>query len=356
MHSRHSQIRVVPSREVAKTLLALVAFTAWALAELLLAGGARSETVEILNVSYDPTRELYKEINAAFAAQEQKVSGKKPTIKMSHGGSSSQARAVIEGLEADVVTLAMWPDTDAVRRFGRIAAGWEERLPNRSVAYTSTIVFLVRKGNPKDIRDWPDLAKPGVEVITPNPKTSGNGKLSVFAIWGSVTQRGGSEEEALDLAARIYSQVPVLDTGARGSTTTFVRKQIGDVLLTWENEAHLAIDESKGAVEIVYPPISILADPPVAVVDAVTAKRGTREIADAYLRFLYTEEGQEIAAKHHYRPSDGAILERHRASFPDIQLFPVTALSPGGWTDILQTYFDTGKIYDRIEERVRSAR
>jgi len=348
---------VVPVREIAKTLLAVGALAAWLAAEALVAGEARSaDTVELLNVSYDPTRELYKDVNQAFEAHYEKEKGKELTIKQSHGGSSSQARAVIDGLQADILTLAMWPDTDAVQRAGLIASGWEDRLPNRSVPYTSTIVFLVRKGNPKGIADWSDLGKSGVEIVTPNPKTSGNGKLSLFAIWGSVTQRGGSEAEALDLAARIYAQAPVLDTGARGSTTTFVQKKIGDVLLTWENEAHLALEEAQGTVEIVYPPVSILADPPVTRVDAVASRKGTAEIVDRYLAFLYTDQGQEIAAKHFYRPSNAAILAKHAAAFPSIRLFSVNDLSPKGWQDIFDTFFAPGKFYDQVQAKVQAGR
>jgi sulfate/thiosulfate-binding protein len=251
----------------------------------------------LLNVSYDPTRELWKALNEAFVAEQQQRTGNTLTIKMSHGGSGSQARAVIDGLEADVVTLAMWPDTDAIRKAGLIASGWEERLPNRSTAYESTIVFVVRKGNPKGIQDWPDLAKPGIEIVTPNPKTSGNGKLSFLAAWGSVTERGGTEEQALELVTKMYKQAPVLDPAARGSTTTFAQKKIGDVHLTWENEAHLELAEFPGQLEIVYPPISFRAEPPLAWVDANVKRKGTADVAKAYLEFAYTPAGQEIIAK-----------------------------------------------------------
>src|SRR5207247_2935628 len=210
------------------------------------------------------------------------------------GGAGTQARAVIDGLEADVVTLALWPDTDAIRKAGQIAAGWEKRLPNDSLPYTSTIVFVVRKGNPKGIKDWPDIVKPGLEIVTPNPKTSGNGQLSFLAAWGSVTVRGGSEQDATAFVTKLYQQVPVLDSGARGSTTTFAQKQIGDVHLTWENEARLEIAESAGALEIVYPPISVLAEPPVAVVDGNVKRKGAREAAEAYLKFLYSDAAQDI--------------------------------------------------------------
>ena len=356
MDQNRQDIAIVPAREIAKTLVALAALLVWAAVELFAARPAHSDGVELLNVSYDPTRELYKDVGEQFAAHYTAKSGGEVVIKESHGGSSAQARAVIDGLPADVLTLAMWPDTDAVRKSGLISSGWESRLPNNSVPYTSTVVFLVRTGNPKGIRDWPDLAKPGVEIITPNPKTSGNGKLSLFAIWGSVTQRGGGEAEALALATEIYKQAPVLDTGARGSTTTFVQKQIGDVLLTWENEAHLAVDESPGKLEIVYPPISVLADPPVTVVDAVASRRGTREIADDYLNFLYTPQGQEIAAKHYFRPIDPQVAAKYKANFPEIKLFPVTAISQNGWKDVYDKFFLPGKIYDQITAQVAASK
>src|SRR6185369_8220284 len=238
----------------------------------------------------------------------------------SHGGSGTQARAVVDGLEADVVTLAMWPDTDAIRKAGQIDAGWEKEFPNNSVPYTSTIVFVVRKGNPKGIKDWPDIVKPGNQIVTPNPKTSGNGKLSFLAAWGSVTQRGGSEDDALAFVKKLYAQVPVLDLGARASTTTFVQKQIGDVHLAWENEAYLEVQEAGGSLEIVVPPISVLAEPQVAWVDANVKRKGTAAAAKAYLEFLYTPEAQTIIAKNFYRPIDAAVKERYAKEFPDIKL------------------------------------
>src|SRR5438105_331983 len=255
-----------------------------------------AHAVELLNVSYDPTRELWRQLKERFIAAYAKSAGVQLTIKQSHGGSSAQARAVIDGLEADVVTLALEPDTDAIRKAGLIADGWQKQLPNGSVPYTSTIVFVVRKGNPKGIKDWPDLVYPGIDIITPNPKTSGNGKLSFLAAWGAVRQRGGSEEEAREYVRRLYQQVPVLDTGARGSTTTFSQKKIGDVHLTWENEAHLEVAEARGDLEVVYPPLSIRAEPFVAVVDANVERKGTRAAAEAYLKFLYTPEAQEVIA------------------------------------------------------------
>ena len=322
------------------------ALTLFAMA-LVLAGAGRAGALELLNVSYDPTRELWRKLNERFIADYEKQTGTKLGIKQSHGGSGTQARAVIDGLEADVVTLALEPDTQAVRKAGLIAEGWQKRLPNDSVPYTSTIVFVVRKGNPKGIQDWPDLVKPGVQVITPNPKTSGNGKLSFLAAWGSVTERGGSQADALALVTRLYEQVPVLDLGARGSTVTFVQKQLGDVHLTWENEAHLEVEEAGGAVEIVYPPISFLAEPPVAWVDKNVATKGTADAAKAYLEFLWTDAGQDIIAQNHYRPVTEAARRKFAAGFPDIKLFPVTAVARS-WGDAYDKYFGEGKIFDTI--------
>ena len=301
----------------------------------------------LLNVSYDPTRELYKNVGEKFTPQWAQQTGKQVEIKQSHGGSGTQARAVIDGLDADVVTLAMWPDTDAIRKVGLISSGWESRFPNNSVPYTSTIVFAVRKGNPKGIKDWPDLIKPGVEIVTPNPKTSGNGKLSFLAAWGSVTQRGGTDEQAKQFVTKLYQQAPVLDSGARGSTITFAEKGIGDVHLTWENEAHLEALEHPGEIEIVYPPISFKAEPPVAVVDVNARRKGTTDAATAYLNFLYTPEGQEIAAKNFYRPIDPGTLQRHAQDFPSITLFPVTAVAKD-WGDAYTRYFSDGAIFDSI--------
>ncbi len=305
------------------------------------------DPLTLLNVSYDPTRELYRQINERFIAQYSKETGATLTIRQSHGGSGAQARAVIDGLEADVVTLAMWPDTDAIRSTGLIREGWEDRLPNRSLPYTSTIVFVVRKGNPKGIKDWPDLLATGVEVITPNPKTSGNGKLSFLCAWGAVTQRGGSDADALAFVTELYKHTPVLDSGARGAMTTFAQKGIGDVNLAWENEAHLAVQESGGELEIVYPPISILAEPHVAVVDGNVDRRGTRAAAEAYLKFLYSPEGQDIIARNHYRPFSPEARAKHAANFPDIKLFPLTAVAKD-WTDANNRYFATGAVFDSI--------
>jgi len=308
---------------------------------------AADTALELLNVSYDPTRELWRDLNDHFIPVYAKQTGITLTIKQSHGGSGAQARAIVDGLGADVATLALWPDTDAIRKAGLIANGWEQRLPNNSVAYTSTIVFVVRKGNPKGIKDWPDIVKPGIEIVTPNPKTSGNGKLSLLAAWGSVTQRGGTEEQAREFITKLYKQTPVLDSGARGSTITFSQKEIGDVHLTWENEAYPEVAESNGKLEIVYPPISILAEPPLAVVDANVKRKGTGEAAEAYLKFLYSDEGQEIIAKNYYRPINPDVLKRHAAVFPDIQRFPITVLATD-WTAVYDKFFVDGKIFDQI--------
>jgi sulfate transport system substrate-binding protein len=315
------------------------------------AGGTSSSgaanKVELLNVSYDPTRELWRQVNDAFAADYKNRTGVEVTIDQSHGGSSSQARQVIDGLPADVVTLALWPDTDAVSRAGLIEAGWERRLPNGSAAYSSTIVFVVRKGNPKGIKDWTDLVKGDVKIITPNPKTSGNGKLSLLAAWGSVTQRGGSESDAEKFVTELYHRVPVLDSGARGATATFAQKNIGDVHLTWENEAHYEVKEAGGALEIVYPPISVLAQPLVTWVDANTKDKGTEAVAKAYLEFLYTDAGQEIIAKNFYRPIAPEVIARHEGVFPKIDLFAVEKVF-GGWNQAQERFFAEGALFDRI--------
>ena len=301
----------------------------------------------LLNVSYDPTRELWKSVNETFIAAYKQQKGESLEIKQSHGGSGSQARAVVDGLEADVVTLAMWPDTDAIRKAGLISPGWESRFPNKSTPYTSTIVFVVHKGNPKGIKDWPDIVKPGVDIVTPNPKTSGAGKLGFLAAWGSVTQNGGSEEQAKDFVTKLYKQAPVLDAGARGSTITFAQKGIGDVQLTWENEANLELKEFPGQFEIVYPSISFKAEPPVAVVDVNASRHGTTKAADAYLNFLYTPAGQELIAQNFYRPIDAAVAQKYSATFPPIKVFTVDAVAKD-WNDAYDKYFGEGKIFDSI--------
>ena len=337
-------------RETKKMAWQLVASLVGALAVSAISPLADAQSAdgnEILNVSYDPTRELWRDVNEAFGPAWEKESGQAVVVKQSHGGSGSQARAVIDGLEADVVTLALWPDVNQIAKAGLIRRGWEERLPNRAVAYTSTIVFVVRKGNPKGVKDWPDLAGDGIEIVTPNPKTSGNGKLSFLAAWGSVITRGGTEEQARELVAKIYERTPVLDTGARGSTTTFVQKGIGDVHLTWENEAKLEVKESNGTLEIVYPPTSFLAEPPLAVVDANVDSKGTRAVAEAYLRWVFTPEGQEVVARNFYRPTNPEVLARHAGDFPRIELFPITAVAPD-WDAANKRFFGEGGVFESI--------
>jgi sulfate transport system substrate-binding protein len=312
----------------------------------------QTDSIELLNVSYDPTRELWRDLNEKFIRQHEQKTGQQIVIHQSHASSGSQARHVIDGLEADVVTLALWSDTDAIRKNGLIKDGWEERLPEHSLAYFSTIVFVVRKGNPKAIKDWPDLVAEGVEVITPNPKTSGNGRLSFLAAWGAVRQRGGSEDDARAFVTKLYQHTPVLDSGARGSTTTFAQKKIGDVHLTWENEAYLEVAETPDELEIVYPPLSIRAEPFVAVVDANVERKGTRAIAEAYLKFLYTDEAQHILAKHHYRPINETIRREHKDQLPELKLFPVTAVA-ANWEDAQQKFFANGAVFDKIYQPSR---
>jgi len=311
--------------------------------------GAEAQTT-LLNVSYDPTRELYQEFNAAFVKHWKEKTGVTISIKQSHGGSGKQARGVIDGLEADVVTLALAYDVDALnKKGGLIPADWQKRLPNNASPYTSTIVFLVRKGNPKQIKDWSDLARPGVEVITPNPKTSGGARWNYLAAWGyALRQTGGSDATAKGLVSKIYRNVKVLDSGARGSTTTFVERGIGDVFISWENEAYLAIKElGPGKLEIVTPSISILAEPPVAVVDKVVDKRKTREVATAYLQYLYSPEGQDIAGKHFYRPRDAAAAAKYARQFVDVKLITIDEVF-GGWDEAQKTHFADGGVFDQI--------
>jgi sulfate transport system substrate-binding protein len=307
---------------------------------------------ELLNVSYDPTRELWKDLNASFIAQHEKETGKKISIKQSHGGSGSQARAVIDGLDADVATLALWTDVDAIRKKGLIEDGWQKKLPHDSLPYYSTIVFVVRKGNPKGIKDWQDLAGSDVSIITPNPKTSGNGQLSLLAAWASVIRSGGTEAEALEFLTQVYRQVPVLDTGARGSSVTFTQRKIGDVHLTWENEAHQELEEAKGELTIVYPKVSIRAEPFVAVVDANVDRKKTRDLAEKYLRWVYTDEAQEILAKHAYRPINDSIRQKHADLFPELDLVPITALAKD-WGDAHQKFFGKGGVYDRVQDALK---
>ena len=310
---------------------------------------ARADS-ELLNVSYDPTREFYKAFNAAFAAHWKAETGEDVTIDQSHGGSGKQARAVIDGLEADVVTLALAYDIDAIAAHSDlIAKDWQKRLPHNSSPYTSTIVFLVRKGNPKGIKDWGDLVKGDVQVITPNPKTSGGARWNYLAAWAyALKQPGGDEAKAQQFVADLYARVPVLDTGARGSTTTFVQRGIGDVLLAWENEAFLAIEElGKDQVEIVVPSTSILAEPPVAIVDKNVDAKGTRKVAEAYLAYLYSPEGQEIAAQNFYRPTDPAVAAKYATVFPKIPLVTVDEVF-GGWQAAQEKHFADGGIFDQI--------
>ena len=320
-----------------------------AAALLGLPDSSRAADVTLLNVSYDPTRELYQEVNAAFAKQWQARTGKSVEIQQSHGGSGKQARAAIDGLEADVLTLALAYDIDAVASSGLLAAGWQKKLPSNSAPYTSTIVFLVRKGNPKGIKDWSDLVRPGISVITPNPKTSGGARWNYLAAWGyALRQPGGTDPKARDFVTRLFRNVPVLDSGARGATNTFVQRGLGDVLLSWENEAYLVVNElGRDKFEIVTPSVSILAEPPVAVVDKVVDKKGTRAAAQAYLEYLYTPEGQEIAARHYYRPRLAAVAAKYAARFAKVPLFTIDEVF-GGWTKTQKAHFDDGGIFDGI--------
>lgn len=306
--------------------------------------------VSLLNASYDPTRELYTEYNAAFSKYWQAKNGATVKINQSHGGSGKQARAVIDGLEADVVTLALAYDVDAIaERAGALPVNWQSRLPNNSAPYTSTIVFLVRKGNPKNIRDWPDLVKPGLSVITPNPKTSGGARWNYLAAWGYALQANNRDEiKAKEFVTRLIKNVPVLDSGARGSTTTFVERGIGDVLITWENEAFLAVNAlGKDKFEIVMPSISILAEPTVAVIDKVAIKHKTLEVAQAYLGYLYSEEGQNMIAKHYFRPRLASIMAKYAGRFPKLNLFTIQELF-GGWQKAQKTHFSDGGTFDQI--------
>jgi sulfate/thiosulfate transport system substrate-binding protein len=304
--------------------------------------------VSLLNVSYDPTRELYQDYNSAFAKYWKEKTGDDVKVNQSHGGSGKQARAVIDGLEADVVTLALAGDVDAVAKSGLISADWQKRLSNNSTPYTSTIVFVVRKGNPKGIKDWDDLVKPGVSVITPNPKTSGGARWNFLAAWAYGKQKYGGDEAAKDFVAKLYKNVPVLDSGARGSTNTFVKNKLGDVLLAWENEAYLALKEyADDQYEIVTPSLSILAEPPVAVVDTVANRKGTAVVAKAYLEYLYSDVGQEIAGRNFYRPRDPKIAAKY--SKPKLNL--VTIDEFGGWKKAQRTYFDDGGVFDDIYKK-----
>jgi sulfate transport system substrate-binding protein len=328
-----------------------VLFLFVALALLGRAGPAAvAKDIVLLNVSYDPTRELYTDYNSAFAKYWKEKTGDNVTINQSHGGSGKQARAVIDGLQADVVTLALAYDIDVIAEKAKLlSADWQSRLPNNSTPYTSTIVFLVREGNPKGIKDWDDLVKPGISVITPNPKTSGGARWNYLAAWGYALRKdGGDETKARDFVGRLYKNVPVLDSGARGSTITFVERGIGDVLIAWENEAFLSVNElGKGQFEVIAPSTSILAEPPVAVVDKVANKHGTREVAQAYLQYLYSEEGQEIAAKNFYRPRLESVAARYADKFPKVNLFTIDEVF-GGWQKAQRTHFADGGIFDQL--------
>jgi len=324
--------------------------TAATLALAAAAGLAAAKDITLLNVSYDPTRELYQDYNAAFAKYWQAKTGDKVSVKQSHGGSGKQARSVIDGLEADVTTLALAYDIDEIsERAKLIAPDWQKRLKHNSSPYTSTYIFLVRKGNPKGIKDWSDLIKPGVSVITANPKTSGGARWGYLAAYGyALKQPGGNDTKAKDFVAKLFSNVPVLDSGARGSTVTFAERGIGDVLLAWENEAHLSLKEfGADKFDIVYPPISILAEPPVAVVDKVVDKRGTRDVAQAYLEYLYSAEGQDIAARNFYRPIDPTVAAKYAKSFPKLTLFTIDDTF-GGWAKAQKTHFADGGVFDQI--------
>jgi len=323
-----------------------------ALLPAALATPALAQASTLLNVSYDPTRELYREYNQAFSAGWRARTGQALRANTSHGGSGRQARSVIDGLQADVVTLALAYDVDAIAQRGLIARDWMSRLPHNSAPYTSTIILLVRRGNPKAVRDWGDLLKPGIRIITPNPKTSGGARWNYLAFWGwALRQPGGSAATAEAAMRQLFRQVPVLDTGARGSLTTFAQRGQGDVFLSWENEAHLAREEFKDAgLEIVYPSFSILAEPSVAVVDANVDRRGTRAAAEAYLQGLYAPEGQALAAKHFYRPRDAALLAAHADRFPRMELITVDGVF-GGWTEAQRTHFSDGGVFDRITAR-----
>jgi sulfate/thiosulfate-binding protein len=315
-------------------------------------GSVWAKQVTLLNVSYDPTRELYQVVNKAFADEWKKKTGDEVVINQSHGGSSKQARAVIDGLEADVVTLGLAYDIDAIAEKGNLLPkDWQKRLPHNSTPYTSTIVFLVRKGNPKGIKEWSDLVKPGISIVVANPKTSGGARWAYLAAYGAALKMHTHDDAAAkDYITKLYRNVPVLDSGSRGATTTFVQRGIGDVLLTWENEAILSQKElGVGQFEIVYPPISILTEPPVAVVDQVAAKHGTTDVAQAYLKFLYTPQGQEIGAQNYYRPRNPEILAKYAAQFPKVKLFTVDNTF-GGWQNAQKTHFSDGGVFDQIYE------
>ena len=317
----------------------------------LLASGVVRESsgTELLNVACDPTRELWKDLNPRFCTRYERETGKRITIQQSHGGSASQARQVMDGLEADVVTLALWSDTDAIRKAGLMDDGWEGKFDKRSLPYTSTIVFVVRDDNPKRIHEWADLIRrDDIQIVVPNPKTSGNGKWAFLAAYGNVKRRGGSNAEAEEFVKQLFARTRGLDPSARGATESFARKGLGDVHLTWENEAYLEVLESKGKLKIIYPSASVQAEPHVAVVDAIARKKGTTVVAKAYLEYLYTEEAQEVIAKHYYRPTNAAVKARTADRFPKIELFGVTPLIADSWDEIQERFFVRGGLFDRI--------
>jgi sulfate/thiosulfate transport system substrate-binding protein len=328
------------------TVLPLLAVFA-AVALVFFANVDNDRSIQILNVSYDPTRELFQDLNRQFVPKYEEETGKKVTIKQSHGGSSRQAHAVIDGLHADVVSLALPSDIELLRSHGLIGDAWSDRLPYHSQPYTSMIVFVVRKGNPKGIKDWPDLVRPDVSVITPNPKTSGNGKLSLLAAWGSIIYRGGTEEQARDFLRRLYQNVPVLGTGARDSTMTFTQDQLGDVHLTWENEARFETQDAQGELAIVYPSVTIRAEPSVAWVDKNVEQSGTADYAKAYLEFLFSRPAQETMARYGYRPVDPEVLQEFASQLPAVQLFPVTLIARD-WDDAQQKFFADSGVFDLV--------
>lgn len=337
------------SRWRSGALVLLLGSAALALSACSQGGDGASNTVELLNVSYDPTRELYEEINPRFAAQWKAQTSQDLRINMSHGGAGKQARAVIDGLKADVVTLALAYDIDEIAsKSDALTEGWQQRLPNNSAPYTSTIVFLVREGNPKGIRDWDDLVRSGVGVITPNPKTSGGARWNFLAAWAYARQEYGSDAAAQDFVRRLFANVPVLDSGARGATTTFAERGIGDVLLAWENEAFLALAElGEDKFDIIVPSVSILAEPPVAVLDGNAGRHGTSEVAEAYLRYLYTPEAQDIIARHYFRPTDETVRARYASKFPEVNLVTVDGAF-GGWQAAQRRFFVDGGLFDTI--------
>lgn len=336
-----------------RSVLSAIGLIALSVASLWILSGAAAAQTQLLNVSYDPTRELYREINQAFADEWKAQTGETVNVRASHGGSGAQARTVIDGIDADVVTLGIPSDIDAIAKATKkIPADWRSKLPNNSLPYTSTVVFLVRKGNPRGIKDWDDLVKPGIQVITPNPKTSAGGRWNFLAAWGYSHSKDGSADKAKDFVSALYKNVPVLDTGARGSTVTFAQRGLGDVLPAWENEAFLVLDEfGRDKFEIVVPTLSILAEPPVALVDGNVDAKGTRKVAEAYLKFLYSDKAQAIFAKHHYRPSKAeAAKPADLAALPNLKLFTIESLQ-GSWDDIQKNNFDSGGLFDQISKR-----